>query len=139
MTSSETLLTKPLASYAHCRRVGSLLFIAGQGCRNPTTNIWAGVTFDAIGELLSIDFEAQVKGVFSNLEDVLKSQGLTKHDLVDVQVFLTNMTEQFPVMNEVWNTFFENVNPLPTRTTIAVAGLPGHNLIEMKAWAQFPS
>ena len=138
MTKQKTVLTKPLASYSHCRRVGSLLFIAGQGCRNPETNIWAGTTFDDKGKVLSIDFPAQVRGVLSNIEDVLKTQGLTKHDLVDIQVFLTDMTEQFAMMNKGWNDFFAGVDPLPTRTTVAVSGLPGHNLVEMRSTAHFP-
>lgn len=134
---SEIILTKPLANYSHCRRVGDLLFIAGQGCRSPKTNIWAGVTFDATGKATHIDFAAQVKGVLANIEDVLKTNGLTRANLVDVQVFLTNMDEQFATMNSIWNEFFTGVELKPTRTTVSVSGLPGLNLIEMKSIATF--
>jgi 2-aminomuconate deaminase len=133
--SSSPNLTKPLASYSHARKVGGLVFIAGQGCRNPETNIWAGVTFDADGNPKSIDFESQVKGVLSNIDDVLHANQLSRHNLVDVQVFLTNMKEQFQIMNRVWNEFFSDVKTPPTRTTVAVSELPGLNLIEMKAIA----
>lgn len=134
---AEVLLTKPLATYSHSRRVGDLLFIAGQGCRSPKTNIWAGVTFDAQGKATNIDFGAQVRGVLSNIEDVLQSNGLTKANLIDVQVFLTDMDKQFATMNSIWNEFFAGVEMLPTRTTVAVSGLPGLNQIEMKSMATF--
>ncbi|MCX6117433.1 MAG: RidA family protein [Proteobacteria bacterium] len=137
MSDAKNGLTKPLAKYSHCRRVGDLLLIAGQGCRDPKTNIWAGVEFGSKNEILSIDFAAQVKGVLRNIEDVLRSQGLTRSHLVDVQVFLTDMKEQFDQMNQIWNEFFESVENPPTRTTVAVKGLPGHNLIEMKSFASF--
>lgn len=134
---SEITLTKPLATYSHCRRVGDLLFIAGQGCRDPKTNIWAGVTFDANGKPGQIDFAAQVRGVLRNIEDVLKTNGLTRANLIDIQVFLTNMDQQFVTMNGIWNEFFSGVEMTPTRTTVAVSGLPGLNLVEMKSIATF--
>jgi 2-aminomuconate deaminase len=134
-TESKENLTKPLAHYSHARQAGHLVFIAGQGCRDPETDVWAGVTFDKSGNVTTIDFEAQVRGVFRNIDAVLAVQGLTKHQIIDIQVFLTSMTDQFPIMNKVWNEFFKDVSPLPTRTTIAVKELPGLNLIEMKAIA----
>ena len=135
MSPSQDKLAKPLAAYSHTRTVGQLVFIAGQGCRDPETDIWAGVTFNPDGSAKEINFEQQVRGVFRNVERALKSAGLSKHDLVDVQVFLTDMQRQFPVMNRVWNEFFEGTGPGPTRTTVAVKELPGLNQIEMKAIA----
>lgn len=132
---SPSSLTKPLASYAHARRVGSLVFLAGQGCRDPKTDVWAGVTFDQQGRAVNIDFEAQVRGVFRNVEAVLIHEKLSRHNIVDVQVFLTNMAEQFPVLNRVWNEFFADVTSPPVRTTVAVKELPGLNLVEMKVIA----
>lgn len=128
-------LTKPLATYSHARRVGHLLFVAGQGCRDPQTDIWAGVTFGPDGKVESIDFEKQVLGVFRNVEAVLKDNELSREDIIDVQVFLTNMLDQFSIMNRVWNEFFDGINTPPTRTTVAVKELPGLNLIEMKVIA----
>lgn len=135
MTNTNLDLTKPLAKYAHSRRVGNLVFLAGQGCRDPKTNIWAGVTFDSAGKPLKIDFEAQVRGVFRNIEAALSQESLTKHHIVDAQVFLTDMSEQFPVMNQIWNEFFADVSNPPVRTTVAVKELPGLNLVEMKITA----
>jgi enamine deaminase RidA (YjgF/YER057c/UK114 family) len=128
-------LTKPLANYAHTRRRGELVFLAGQGCRDPKTDIWAGVTFDAQGKPAQIDFEAQVRGVFRNIDAALQSGGLTRHHILDVQVFLTDLHQQFSTLNKVWDEYFQGAPQLPTRTTIGVSQLPGLNLVEMKVIA----
>jgi len=127
-------LTKPLASYPHIRQVGDLYFLAGQGCRDPDTDQCTGLIKDALGETIGYDIDAQTRGVFSNIKRVLQSVGLEHDDLIDVTVFLTSM-DDFSSMNEVWNEFFSSSTHPPTRTTIAVAKLPGENYIEMKAIA----
>jgi 2-aminomuconate deaminase len=130
-------LTKALARYSHARRVGQLLFLAGQGARDPSTNREAGVVVNEAGEVLSRDISVQTRAVFANVERALLSHGLCRKDIVDVQVFLVDM-EDFAVMNTVWNDFFAECEPAPTRTTVAVRQLPGKNFIEMKAIAAFP-
>jgi enamine deaminase RidA (YjgF/YER057c/UK114 family) len=45
------------------------------------------------------------------------------------------MSDQFPVLNKVWNEFFRDVSNPPVRTTVAVKELPGLNLVEMKVIA----
>jgi 2-aminomuconate deaminase len=119
----------------HASSAGDLVLLAGQGCRDPKTDVWAGISFDEHGKPLKIDFEAQVRGVLRNVESALAAENLTRNHIVDVQVFLTNMKEQFDVMNKVWNEFFRDVAHPPVRTTVAVKELPGLNLIEMKVAA----
>ncbi len=128
-----TKLTRPMAQYSHARRVGDLIFVAGQGCRDPETDAYAGVTRDAQGKVTAHDIKAQTAGVLQNLERVLAAHGLNRRHVVDVTVFLTDMAE-FPGMNEVWNRFFAEGTP-PARTTVAVKTLPGDNFVEMKAVA----
>ena len=127
-------LTAPLARYSHCRQVGSLLFIAGQGCRDPQTNTYAGLSLNERGHVEAYDIRAHTSGVLANIELVLRGQGLDRRDIVDVNVFLTDMAD-FAGMNEVWNNFFNGVPVPPTRTTVAVKQLPGLNFVEMKATA----
>jgi 2-aminomuconate deaminase len=129
-------LTSPLARYSHARRVGPLLFIAGQGCRDARTNAYAGLTMDGQGQVASYDIRAQTAGVLANIEAVLAAKGLDRRALVDINVFLTDMSD-FAGMNEVWNAFFADVPVPPTRTTVAVKQLPGLNFVEMKATASF--
>lgn len=127
-------LTKPLAAYSHARKVGQLLFLAGQGCRDAKTNAYAGLSLKADGSVDRYDIEAQARAVLANIESVLKANALDRAALVDVQVFLADMND-FAGMNAVWNDFFREVPVPPTRTTVAVKALPGLNFIEMKAVA----
>ncbi|MDA9951083.1 RidA family protein [Oligoflexaceae bacterium] len=127
-------LTKPFADYPHSRQTGHLLFMAGQGCRDPQTNLCCGLKRDADEKVVGYDIREQTEGVLKNVERVLQSSGLSRSDLVDVTVFLTDMND-FQSMNEVWNAFFEGLKS-PTRTTVAVKQLPGENFIEMKAIAE---
>ena len=129
-------LTKPLASYPHSRRIGSTVYLAGQGCRNPETNECVGIVRDDNGKVTDHCITTQTKGVIANLERALKSEGLDLTNLVDVTVFLRNMNE-FNKMNEVWNATFTWKSP-PTRTTVAVVDLPHDNFVEMKAIAFSP-
>lgn len=130
-------LTKPLAAYVHTRRVGGLIFVAGQGCRDPETNSYVGLTMGADGTVDSYDIKAQARGVLNNIERALQAEGCNRTHIVDVNVFLTDMKD-FQAMNEVWNEFFKDQAP-PTRTTVAVRQLPGLNFVEMKAVAAAPS
>lgn len=125
----------PLGSYSHAMRTGHLLFISGQGCRDPLTGIEAGITIDESGRVLNYDIEVQTKGCITNLERVLKAAGLTLHDVVDVTVFLADMKD-FASYNKVYAQYFTFSEP-PARTTIQAAALPGRNFIEIKAIAAF--
>jgi reactive intermediate/imine deaminase len=136
MVLMDSQLTKSLARYQHARRVNGLLFLAGQGCREPSSNQCVGLTRNQDGSIKAYDIVTQTLGVFKNMERVLSSFQLERQHLVDVTVFLTDM-QDFEQMNKVWNEFFANCEP-PARTTVAVKQLPGENFIEMKAVAAFP-
>ena len=126
-------MTEPFADYPHIRKVGPLYFLAGQGCRDPETNQCCGLELDDEGNIMTYNIADQTIGVLHNVERVLKSANLDRSHIVDVQVFLTNM-DDFSEMNRVWNEFFLEVDS-PTRTTVAVKGLPGQNFVEMKVIA----
>ena len=126
-------LTSPFADYVHARRVGNLLFLAGQGCRDPETNEYAGLMLDDHGHVSNYDIKAQTVGVLRNVERVLKAEGRDRSHLIDVTVFLMDKKD-FGAMNQVWNEFFSGITP-PTRTTVFVKGLPGLNFVEIKAIA----
>ena len=119
------------ASLYHLK-VGDLVFISGQGCRDPETNIYAG-TIIKDDQVTSYNIIEQTKGVLQNVERALNSVGLNRQHLADVNIFLTDMKD-FEGMNQVWNDFFNECKS-PTRTTVSVNQLPGHNKIEMKAIA----
>lgn len=125
----------PLGAYSHALRVGQLLFVAGQGARDPKSGKEAGVVLDANDSVVSYDIEVQTEAVIRNLSIVLESAGLGLKDVVDVTVFLCDMKD-FGKYNQVYSRHFTFENA-PARTTVQVAGLPGKNFIEIKAVAAF--
>jgi len=121
-----------IGAYAHAIEAGGFLFVSGQGARDVATGREVGVECDADGRVLRYDVAAQTAQVLENLRSVLAEAGADFSNLVDVTVFLRHM-EDFPIYNEVYARHF--TEHTPARTTVAVAGLPGRNVIEIKATA----
>ncbi|HEX2067021.1 MAG TPA: Rid family hydrolase, partial [Candidatus Thermoplasmatota archaeon] len=126
---------KPLASYAHARRVGDLLFLAGIGPRVPGTDaIPGGPVRDAAGKPLAYDVKAQARQCIANIETILQEEGLGLEDVFDVSVFLIDMKNDFAPFNEVYNASFGRFRP--ARTTVQVEALPGPIAVELKVIAK---
>ena len=123
----------PVGLYPHARRVGNLLFLSGVGPRRPGTNEIPGNKLDADGNLVAYDIEAQCRSVFDNVRVILEESGSGWNELVDVTVFLTNMSEDFKKYNAVYAEYFKDVQPC--RTTVEVGALPTPIAIELKCIA----
>lgn len=129
---------KPVGAYAHARRVGDLLYLAGIGPRTPGTDaIPGGPTYDAHGKPLKYDVRAQTRQVISNIEAVLKESGATLRDVFDVQVFLTDMKRDFKAFNDEYAKAFQDIQA--TRTTVQVEALPTPIAVEFKVVAHVPA
>jgi 2-aminophenol/2-amino-5-chlorophenol 1,6-dioxygenase alpha subunit len=126
---------KPLAAYAHARRVGGLLFLAGIGPRVPGSDkIPGGPVRDASGKPLKYDVKAQTRQCIDNIRIILQESGLGLQDVFDVSVFLIDMKEDFAAFNEVYNETFGKYQP--ARTTVQVEALPGPIAVELKVVAK---
>ncbi len=123
----------PVGPYPHSRRAGGLLFLSGLGPREPGTNGVPGNVLDESGNLIRYDFAAQCHSVFRNLRTVLEDSGASWDDIVDVTVFLTNMRDDFPILNKIYAEYF--ISNRPTRTTVEVTRLPTPIAIELKVIA----
>ena len=122
-----------LTQYARSRRVGDLLFLAGVSSRRPDNSI-KGASRGPSGTC-ETDIRSQTEGCIENLRSALQAEGLQIGSLVDVTVFLVNMSD-YGGFNEVWNRFFDATGP--ARTTVAVHQLPDPRLVvELKAIASF--
>ncbi len=124
---------KPVGLYPHARRVGNWLYLSGIGPREPGTDGVPGLELDKNGLYISFDFEAQCHSVFKNVKTVLEASGAQWTDLIDVQVFLTDMKRDFKTYNRLWGEYFK-VNP-PCRTTVEIKSLPTPIAIELKCVA----
>jgi 2-aminomuconate deaminase len=135
MTDSVTTSSAPVpvGAYPHSRRVGNLLFLSGVGPREPGTNAIPGNRYDEAGNLVGYDIEAQCHSVFANVRAILEASGSSWERLVDVTVFLTNMSADFETYNRIYARYFQDVQPC--RTTVEVGALPTPIAIELKCVA----
>ena len=124
---------EPVGAYPHARRVGNLLFLSGVGPRERGTKKIPGVELDEQGNIVSYDIETQCKSVFQNIKYILEDAGSSWDNIVDVQVFLTNMKDDFAVYNRVYAEWFKDNQPC--RTTIEINCLPTPIAIELKVIA----
>ena len=129
----------PIGAYPHARRVGDLLFLSGIGPRTPGSNEIPGNVYAASGKVVAYDIEAQCRQVFANVRAVLKASGARWDDLVDVTVFLTDMTRDFAAYNRVYAEQFRDPALAPCRTTLGIAALPTPIAIELKCIAALPA
>ena len=128
---------RPVGAYAHARRVGDLLFLAGVGPRDPATDsIPGGPVRDADGQALSYDVESQTRATIDNVKRILEAAGATLDDVIDVTAFLIDMDRDFPTFNRVYAEYFGRVGA--TRTTLAVSALPTPIAVELKVVAKAP-
>ena len=125
----------PVGAYPHARRVGNLLFLSGVGPRTPGSNEIPGNIYDAGGRLIDYDIDAQCRQVFANVRAVLAASGAQWQDLVDVTVFLTDMTRDFAAYNRIYAEHFTNPQTAPCRTTLGITALPTPIAIELKCIA----
>lgn len=129
---------KAVGHYPHARRVGDLLFLSGIGPRDPASNGIPGNVHDAAGALIAYDIAAQTHAVFANVRAVLEASDARWEDLVDVTVYLTDMSRDFATYNAIWAEYFPDPANAPCRTTLGISALPTPIAIELKCVAQLP-
>ncbi len=124
---------EPVGLYPHARRVGNLLFLSGVGPRVRGSRDIPGVTLAADGSIADYDIELQCRSVFNNVRAILEEAGSSWDQLVDVTVFLTNMTRDFATYNRLYAEYFRDNRPC--RTTVEINALPTPIAIELKCIA----
>jgi len=119
--------------YPHARKVGNILYLSGVGPRMAGQTDIPGVTLSESGEIESYEIETQCHSVFDNIRFILEDAGSSWDNIVDVQVFLTNMKDDFNTYNKIYAKYFKEVQPC--RTTIGIDALPTPIAIELKCTA----
>ncbi len=79
-------------------------------------------------ELIEGDVETQIRRVFDNLQAVARAAGGDLHDLIKLNVYLTDLAD-FPLVNQVMSQYF--TEPYPARAAVGVAALPKGAAVEM--------
>jgi 2-iminobutanoate/2-iminopropanoate deaminase len=96
--------------YSHAIQSGDTLFISGQVSRDPKANT-----------PIEGDVTTQVKTIFANTSEILKTAGFAMSDIVANRVYLTDVAT-FGEMNKAYVPNFPTAPP--ARATVVV-GLPG--------------
>lgn len=125
--AQRTVITRPgekrpvTAMYSPGIQLGNLLFVSGQGARDPKTNNFP-----------EGPFPAQVKQCLENVKSILEAAGSSLDRVLKCTVFLTDIAN-FEAMNGVYHTYF-STDP-PARSTVAVKDLPGNSPVEIECIA----
>jgi 2-iminobutanoate/2-iminopropanoate deaminase len=82
------------------------------------------------GELVSAEFEAQVRQSFANLTAVAQAAGGSLANVVKFTLFLTDLSE-FAVVNGILAELVPQ--PFPARSTVGVSSLPKGAKFEVEA------
>ena len=127
---------EPVGPYPHARRVGNFLFVSGIGPRKRGSMEIPGVTFTKKGKIAKHDIRVQTRACIENIQTILADAGLSLENVVDVQVFLTDLEKDFAAFNEVYAEYFGGIGP--TRTTVEVERLPTPINVELKVIAACP-
>ncbi len=112
----------PVGPYSQAVIAGDLVFVAGQGARDPATGVLA------VG-----DVRHETEQVFRNLSAILQAAGSSLDKVVKCNVYLKDIGD-FALMNEIYKTQF--TPPYPARTTIQAGALPEGISVEIECIAQ---
>lgn len=106
-------------SQAAAVRGGRTVYLSGQIGLEPGT-----------GELVSENFEGQVRQAFANLKAVIEAAGGSLDDIVKLTLFLTDLSK-FGSVNAIMADLIPQ--PYPARSTIGVDSLPKGAQFEVEA------
>ena len=102
-------------------------YLSGQGGLDPVS-----------GEVVPGGIGPETHQTMRNIEAILAAGGMTLSDIVTVTCYLVDIDE-WPAMNEVYAAHFDDAQPYPARTAIAVAALPNRMRVEMTVTAIPPA
>ena len=115
---------KAIGPYSQAILVDGTLYLAGQIALDPSS-----------GKLVEGGIEVQTHRVMQNLNAVLDAAGYRFDDVVQTQVFLSNLNH-YKAMNSVYATYFDE-SP-PARAVVEAARIPRDALVEIMMVAQRP-
>jgi len=134
LSSCESIETKKVIStdkapqaigpYSQAIQVKNTLYLAGQIALDPVT-----------GKMLEGNIEVQTHRVMKNLRAVLLKAGFSFNDVVQSQVFLSDINNYKP-MNAIYAEYFSDKPP--ARAVVEVARIPRNALVEIMLVAQKP-
>ncbi|MBB1338109.1 RidA family protein [Pseudoalteromonas sp. SR44-2] len=114
-----------IGTYSQAVKVGTAVYLSGQIPLVPETM-----------EMISEDFSEQTHQVFKNITAVCEEAGGKIHDLVKINIYLTDLSN-FATVNEVMSQYFKQ--PYPARAALGVRALPKGAQVEIDGIMELPS
>ena len=114
------LAPKAIGTYSQGINLGGVIYFSGQIGLNPSSME------------LGSTFEEQLAQTLTNIEGLLKAEGLTTDHIIKTTIFLTTLAE-FPKVNKAYEEFFSK--PFPARSCVEVSALPKEAQIEIEVIA----
>lgn len=108
-----------IGPYSQAIKAGNTVYLSGQIPLNPETM-----------EMVSDDFEAQARQVFTNLQAVCEEAAGSLGDIVKLNLYLVDL-DNFAIVNKVMEEFF--FAPFPARAAVGVKALPKGSQVEAEA------
>jgi 2-iminobutanoate/2-iminopropanoate deaminase len=112
----------PKANFSHAVVANGMIFLAGQGSRDPVT-----------GEVVGTTAEEQIERTMKNIEGILHSAGSSMDKVVSTIVYL-NDPAHFGALTPAWQQWFPKEPPVRAVLIVSSFGLPGM-LVEVVATA----
>jgi len=107
-----------IGPYSQAVRTGGTVYVSGQLAIDPAT-----------GQLVTGDIDAEIRRVFDNLQAIAKASGGSLADVVQLSVFLTDLSH-FSKVNEIMAQYFSK--PFPARAAVGVAQLTRGARVEIE-------
>jgi len=111
-----------IGPYSQAVRVGDRLYLSGQLGLDPATGKFAGQ-----------GFEAQARQALENQKAILEDAGFSLKDVVQCQVFVTDMNN-YPKFNTIYKESFSE--DFPARAVLEVSRIPADGLFEIMMVAE---
>ncbi|MCA1770753.1 MAG: RidA family protein [Halomonas sp.] len=108
-----------IGPYSQAIKVGNTIYLSGQIPLDPKTM-----------ELVSDDFEAQARQVFTNLKAVCEEAAGSLGEIVKLNLYLVDLGN-FAIVNKVMEEVFDK--PYPARAAVGVKALPKNAQFEAEA------
>ena len=108
-----------IGPYSQAIKAGNTVYLSGQIPLDPATM-----------ELVSDDFEAQARQVFTNLKAVCEEAAGSLGEIVKLNLYLVDLGN-FAVVNQVMEEIFDK--PYPARAAVGVKALPKGAQFEAEA------
>lgn len=106
-----------VGTYSQGVLVGNTFYFSGQIGIDPKTGI------------LADGFGPQLRQILANIDGLLKSQNLTRDNIVKSTIFLTDLNN-FTAVNEAYLAFFKA--PFPARSCVEASALPKGAVVEIE-------